>query len=164
MQILHSKLLAKACLFQCLGLFQYTQTRLHFTTVWSVTFLPIYRIEGWGWLGEAKVSCILHHRCVHLILAYSWARPAALIAGKGRGRMFLFLQFLHFHSFSSFSPVPPFHLLYYLFSLSSPFLSEMTQKWPTRVDVLLNLNTNQIPNWGNPLKNTIDCIDRDGTN
>ena len=31
-----------------------------------------------------------------LILAYSWARPFILVAGKGRGGMFLFLLFLHF--------------------------------------------------------------------
>ena len=66
-----------------------------------------------GWLGEAKVSCILCHGGVQLILAYSWPRPAVLAAGKGRGAL-LFLLFLHFHSFSSFSPVP---------SLSSPLLS-----------------------------------------
>ena len=53
----------------------------------------------------AKVSCILRHRGVQLILAYSWARPAILVAGKGIGRMFLFLLFLHFHSCSSFFPV-----------------------------------------------------------
>ena len=33
----------------------------------------------------AKVSCILRHRGVQLILAYSWERPAILVAGKGRG-------------------------------------------------------------------------------
>ena len=48
----------------------------------------------------------LCHRGVQLILAYSWARPAILVAGKGRGGMFLFLLFLHFHSCSSFFPVP----------------------------------------------------------
>ena len=51
------------------------------------------------------VSCILRHRGVQLILAYSWARPAILVAGKGREGMFLFLLFLHFHSCSSFFPV-----------------------------------------------------------
>ena len=30
----------------------------------------------------AKVSCILHHRGVQLILAYSWARLAILVAGR----------------------------------------------------------------------------------
>ena len=35
------------------------------------------------WSGGAKVSCILCHRGVQLILAYSWARPAILVAGKG---------------------------------------------------------------------------------
>ena len=37
------------------------------------------------------MSCILCHRGVQLILAYSWARPAK---GKGREVMFLFLLFL----------------------------------------------------------------------
>ena len=83
-----------------------------------------------GWLGGAKVLCILHHRGVQLILAYSWARPAILVAGKGRGGMFLFLLFLHFHSCSSFFPVPRFHLLFYLFYLFSPFLWETTQNDP----------------------------------
>ena len=69
-----------------------------------------------GWSGGAKVSCILCHWGVQLILAYSWARPAILVAGKGRGGMFLFLLFLHIHSCSSFFPVPVFHLFYYLFS------------------------------------------------
>ena len=70
---------------------------------------------------------------VQLILAYSWARPATLVAGKGRGGMFLFLLFLHFHSCSSFFPVPLFLLLYYLFSFL-PFSGrrhKMTHKgWP----------------------------------
>ena len=41
-----------------------------------------------GWLGVAKVSCILRHRGIKLILAYSWAKPATLTAGKDRGGMF----------------------------------------------------------------------------
>ena len=45
----------------------------------------------------AKVSCILHHRGVQLILADSWASRAILVAGKGLGGIFLFLVFLHFH-------------------------------------------------------------------
>ena len=83
-----------------------------------------------GWSGGAKVSCILCHRGVQLILAYSWARPAILVAGKGREVMFLFLLFLHFHSCSSFFPVPLFHLFCYLFCLFSPFLWETTQNDP----------------------------------
>ena len=83
-----------------------------------------------GWSGGAKVLCILHHRGVQLILAYSWARPAILVAGKGRGGMFLFLLFLHFHSCSSFFPVPVFYLFYCLFYLFSPFLWETTQNDP----------------------------------
>ena len=70
----------------------------------------VYRIVG-IYVHSAKVLCILHHWGVQLILAYSWARPAILVVGKGRGGMFLFLLFLHFHSCSSFFPVPLFHLL-----------------------------------------------------
>ena len=70
-----------------------------------------------GWSGGAKVSCILRHRGVQLILAYSWARPAILVAGKGRGGIFLFLLFLHFHS-CSFLPCPSLSSLLSLFSLS----------------------------------------------
>ena len=63
-------------------------------------------------------------------IGLQWARPAILVAGKGRGGRFLFLLFLHFHSCSSFCPAPLFHLLYYLFYLFSPFLWEMTQTDP----------------------------------
>ena len=80
-----------------------------------------------GWLGVAKVSC---HRGIQLILAYSWARLAILVVGKGRGEMFLFLLFLYFHSCSSLFSVPLFHLHYYLFYLFSPFLWEMIQNDP----------------------------------
>ena len=41
--------------------------------------------------------------------------------------MFIFLLFLHFHSSFCFLPVTLFHLLYYLFYLSSPFPWETTQ-------------------------------------
>ena len=83
-----------------------------------------------GWSGVAMVSCILRHRGVQLKLAYSWARPAILVAGKGRGGMFLFLLFLHFHSCSYFFHNRLVHLLYYLFYLFSPFLWETTQNDP----------------------------------
>ena len=69
------------------------------------THKHIVFIRTVGWSGGAKVSCILHHRGVQLILAYSWARPAILVAGKGRWGIFLFLLFLHFHS-CSFLPCP----------------------------------------------------------
>ena len=92
--------------------------------------LQITDSSAWGWLGVTKVSCILHHWGIQLILAYGWARPAILVAGKGRGGMFLFLLFLHFHSSSSFFPAPLFHLHYYLFYLFSPFLWETTQNDP----------------------------------
>ena len=62
-----------------------------------------------------------------LILAYSWAMPASLAAGKGRGGMFSFLLFLHCHSFS-FLPCPSFSsLLLSFLSLYSLFLWELTQ-------------------------------------
>ena len=94
-----------------------------------------------GWSVGAKVSGILCHRGVQLILAYSWARPVILVAGKGRKVMFLFLLFLHFHSCSSFFPVTLFHLFCYLFCrLFSLSLGDDTQ-WPTRVDVSVNPNT-----------------------
>ena len=58
----------------------------------------------------AKVSGILRHRGVQLILASIWVRAAILVAGKGRGVMFLFLLFF------TFIPVP-------LSSLSRSFIS-----------------------------------------
>ena len=99
----------------------------------DISFLKIKAHEvralssSWGWSGGAKVLYILHHRGVQLILAYSWARPAILVAGKGRVGMFLFL---HFHSCSSFFPVPLFYLFSCLFYLFSPFLWETTQNDP----------------------------------
>ena len=81
---------------------------------------PRFKSPKRGWSGVAKVSCILRHRGVQLILAYSWARLAVLVAGKGRGGMFLFL---HFHSCSSFFPVLLFDRLYYR---TSAFLWETT--------------------------------------
>ena len=39
------------------------------------------------------MSCSLHHQGLQLILAYSWARPAILVADKGRGGMFLLCPF-----------------------------------------------------------------------
>ena len=82
------------------------------------TVISLDKQEG---LCEVKVSCILHHQDVQLILlAYIWARPAILTAGKGKRGMFLFLLFLHSDSFSSFFPVPLSSLqsLLSLFSLS----------------------------------------------
>ena len=42
------------------------------------------------------MSCILRHWGVQLILAYSKARPAILLAGKGRGECFYFFCFFTF--------------------------------------------------------------------
>ena len=79
-----------------------------------------------GWLGEAKVSCILRHRGVQLIFAYRWARPAIFVEGKGRGGMFYFFCFFTFIHFPFF-PVPLFHLLYCLLSLFSLSLGDDTK-------------------------------------
>ena len=78
-----------------------------------------------GWLGEAKVSCILRHRGVQLILVYSWARPVILVAGI-RVERECFISCVSSLSFLfMFLPCPSlFHLLYYLFNLASPFLWE----------------------------------------
>ena len=85
-----------------------------------------------------KLLYILRHRGVQLILAYCWARPAILAAGKGEGGMFLFLLFLTFiHFLSLLSLSSPLLSLLSLFSLS---LGDNT-RWPTRVDLLLNPNT-----------------------
>ena len=55
--------------------------RRHFKTASFPTALPRHyhdtSISFWGWSGGAKV-CILRHRGVQLILAYSWAKPANL--------------------------------------------------------------------------------------
>ena len=75
------------------------------------------------------MSCILRHWGVQLILAYSWVRPAILVAGKGRGNVFISsvssLSFLFL-----FLTCPSLSSLLFLFSLS---LGDDT-KWPTRVE------------------------------
>ena len=94
-----------------------------------------------GWSGVAKVLCILRHRGVQLILAYSscWARLAILVADKGRGGIFffLFLLFLYFHSCSSFFHV----LLFHLFLL--PFAGRQHKNDP-KADVAFNPGTQSI--------------------
>ena len=94
-----------------------------------------------GWSGGAKVSCSLHHLGVQLILAYSWARPATLVAGKGRGGIFFISSVSTLSFLFLFLPCPslPSPLLSIL-SLFSLFLGDDT-KWPTRVDVSLNPNS-----------------------
>ena len=63
----------------------------------STSLSPDCIFSIWGRSGVAKVSCILRHQGVQLILAYSWARPAVLAAGMGRGGMFnFFYTFIHF--------------------------------------------------------------------
>ena len=115
------------------------------TQLWINVETMLYSLFGWWWTRNHQCFNVIYgkgwgqvvRRChvSYVTGAYSWARPAILIAGKGRGGMFLFLLFLHFHSCSSFFPVPLIHLFYYLFS---PLLWEMTQNAPTRVDMSLN--------------------------
>ena len=85
-------------------------------------------------LGEAKVTCILRDRGVYLRLAYSWARPALLTAGKdfgGGGSGGCFISSVSSFSFiSSFSPVPLIHLLCHLFHLFSLLFWGTTQNDP----------------------------------
>ena len=51
---------------------------------------PLFLTFLWRWSGVAKVSCILRHQGVKLIFAYSLARLAILVAGKGRvGKVFI---------------------------------------------------------------------------
>ena len=109
------------------GIFHFSRLGLMVNQMLHVSYMHIDSVM-WGWLGKAKLLCILCHWGVQLILAYSWARPAILAAGMGRGGMFLFLLFLHFHSFSSFSLVLLFHLHYYLFYLSSISLLPFSER------------------------------------
>ena len=83
------------------------------------------------------MASILRHRGVQLIFAYSWERPAILVAGKGLelggGGVYvggLFLLFLYFHSCSSFFPVPlfRFYYLFYSFLQFSGRRHKMTHK------------------------------------
>ena len=75
-------------------------------------FISIKILHGGGWCGKGVVYLTV--RGVQLILAYIWARPTILVAGKGRGGMLIFLLF---HSCSSLYPVPLFPLIYCLFCL-----------------------------------------------
>ena len=106
----------------------------------SACFYSKHSEFGRGRSGGAKVSCSLRHRGVQLILDYNWARPATLVAGKGRGGCFYFFCFFTFIpvplSSLSLSPSPLLSIL----SLFSLFLGDDT-KWPTRVDVSLNPNS-----------------------
>ena len=83
------------------------------------------------------MSGIFRHRGVQLILAFIWARPAILVAGKGRaGNIFISsvsLSFLFIFLPCPSIPFPQLSLLS-LFSLS---LGDNT-RWPTRVNVSLN--------------------------
>ena len=62
--------------------------------------------QVWGWLGVEEMSYTLSHRGIQLILAYNWARPAILVAGRGWGHIVsgsLCMRPLHFlmHSITS---------------------------------------------------------------
>ena len=65
----------------------------------------------------ANISCILHRRGIQLILAYSWARPAILVAGKGRGGNIFISSVSSLSLIFLFIPSP---------ALSSPLLSPIS--------------------------------------
>ena len=79
---------------------KYWDTLSSYQTCPKIWNSPFYNITSSGWSGVAKVSCILRHWGIQLILAYSWTRPAILVVGKGRGGMF------YFFCFFTFIPVP----------------------------------------------------------
>ena len=92
-------------------------------------------VVGWG----EDVLYLMSAEGTQLILAYCWARPTVLAAGKGRGGIYLFLLFCHFLSFSSSSPIPLSSPLLSLLSLF--FFSGRWHKMSTTVDVSLNPST-----------------------
>ena len=79
-----------------------------------------YAVRG----GRVVRSCRVSY--VQLILAYSWARPAILVAGKGRGGMF-FISSVSSLSFQFLFLLCPSLSSLLLSLLFSPFLWEMTQ-------------------------------------
>ena len=96
---------------------------------------PLNGVVGWG-----KSFVFITSPGCPIDIGLSWARPANLAASKGRGEIFLFLQFLNtfiflFHPCPCLSP-----LLLSLLSLFSLSLGNDT-KWPTRVDFSLNPKT-----------------------
>ena len=92
----------------------------------------------WEWSGGAKVSCILRHRDVQLILAYSWARPAILIAGEGGCfYFFCFFTFIHIPYTSLF----PSFISSLISSVSFLRFSGRRHEMTPGVDVSLNPNT-----------------------
>ena len=88
----------------------------------SISFLP-FSGRGHkmtlGWSGVVKVSCILRHWGVQLILAYSWARLAILVAGNGSGECFYFFFFYFF-------PFIPVTLSFLSLSFISPTVSSIS--------------------------------------
>ena len=112
------------------------------TARYEPSHLDLHCLLCYGWSGGANVSCILRYRDVQLILAYSWARPAVFVAGKGtcRGGCFYFFCFFNFIHV----PLSSLFLSFISSTISSiSFLpsSGRRHKWPTRVDVSLNPNT-----------------------
>ena len=93
------------------------------------------RVVGWG----KSVVCLTSPG-VQLIFAYSWARPAILAEGKGRGGN-VFISSVSLLSFIFLSPLSLSFISSTVSYLSSPFFWETTQKWPTSVDVSLNSNS-----------------------
>ena len=89
-----------------------------------------YPYKCYSQLQQTMFLFFIFHLSEKIRCDISFESTAILVAGKGRGEMFLFHLFIHFHSCSSFFPVPLFHLFYFLFYLFSPFLWETTQNDP----------------------------------
>ena len=89
---------------------------IQLTKMWLL-YDPLFLTHISGWSGVAKVSRILRHRGGLLILAYSWARLAILVPGKGRGECF------YFFCFFPFIPVP---LSYISISFISSYISSIS--------------------------------------
>ena len=96
-----------------------------------------HSFSGDGQVAKMSCTCILRHRGVQLILAYSCAMLAIFVASKDRGACFYFFCFLSFLFLFRPSLSPSLLSLLSFFSLS---LGDKT-KWPKRVDVSLNSNT-----------------------
>ena len=121
------------CIFVYFPLYL-TKETIFVTSSRSIPFWKaVYNMFFLGGRVVLLTCCVSCHRGIQQILAYSWARPAILVAGKGRGVMVYFFYFFTFIRIpiSSLSLIFIFSTIY---SISfSPFLWETTQNDPQRL-------------------------------